>query len=135
MQDAQLLETNSRNANTGQLLGFVAECGVKAVLLWLGYPKDHQGSPVRQPGLTNLRQHIDRLSTTLPLIETFIVSASGRSGAKYLALIPNILHFADWSVDHRYYKETAIPNSLANWKIAAQEVMKMLDQATKDGMS
>src|SRR5579864_7426529 len=45
MHDAGLLETNSRRANSGQLLGFAAECGLKAVMVWLGYPVDTQGSP------------------------------------------------------------------------------------------
>lgn len=38
MQDALMLESANRKANSGQLLGFTAECGVKAVMVWLGYP-------------------------------------------------------------------------------------------------
>lgn len=136
MHDAGLLETNSRRANSGQLLGFAAECGIKAVMVWLGYPVDAQGSPQWFRGQPhNLRAHIENISGRLPDIEAFTVGTSGRSGSKYLAMIPGIIHFSTWSVDHRYYRESSLPNSFMDWKAAASEVMRMLDEATKDGMS
>jgi hypothetical protein len=136
MQDALILEDKNRKANSGQLYGFVAECGIKALMLWLGYPADGSGSPQRiKQAPHNLRAHIDEISGRIFVIETFVAKVSGRSGARYLAMIPNITHFSTWSVDHRYYRESSIPNSFADWKAAALEVVKMLDQATKDGMS
>jgi hypothetical protein len=136
MQDALMLESANRKANSGQLLGFTAECGVKAVMVWLGYPTDASGSPHNIRGAPhNLRAHVDAISGRLVAIESFVLSISGRSGSAYLALIPSINHFSSWSVDHRYYREASIPNSFADWKTAALEVMAMLDQATKDGMS
>jgi hypothetical protein len=48
-------------------------------------------------------------------------------------MFPNIGNFSDWLPDHRYYDETAIPTSLNNWKTAADEVGKMIDQAFLDG--
>lgn len=136
MHDAALLETNARFANSGQLLGFVAECGIKALMLWLGYPRDTQGGPrsFRNQNY-NLRVHINELAGTIGMIETFVVSVSGRSGSRYISMIPNIAHFSNWSVDHRYFRESAIPNTFADWKLAAREVISLLDQATMDGMS
>jgi hypothetical protein len=136
MHDAALLETTNRKANSGQLLGFVAECGIKALMLWLGYPTNPQGSPQKYRGRGyNLRSHIDDISGRIHDIHTFVLGASGRSGSRYLAMVPNITHFLNWSIDYRYYREADIPNSFADWKMAALEVMAMLDQATKDGMS
>lgn len=132
-QDASLLENNSRLANAGQLYGFCAECGIKALLISRGYPTDNEGSPVSKPPTseTNIRKHIDQLVAIKTQIDT---SASGRSGAKYLALIPNFCSFVDWSVDHRYYDQHQIPPSLPTWKRAATEMMKMMDMAISDGV-
>lgn len=115
-QDAGLLEDNSRLANAGQLYGFCAECGIKALLLSLGYPTAADGSPIdrREHRMQNssipyVREHINKLTEIKNELDTY---ASGRSGAKYLALIPNIHFFSDWSVDHRYYDQHQIPSSL-----------------------
>lgn len=132
-QDAQLLEENSRLANAGQLYGFCAECGIKALLISLGYPTDADGSPIRNPPTdeANIRKHIDQLVAIKTQIDA---SASGRSGAKYLALIPNIGSFSDWLVEHRYYAQHQIPLSLPAWKGAATEMMQMMDIAISDGV-
>jgi hypothetical protein len=135
MNDADLLEVNHRNANAGQLHGFVAECGIKAIMRWLGYPTDSEGSPLSLNKAHNLRAHIENIAGRIQIIEAFVSSVSGRSGSKYLAMIPNITNFSSWSISHRYYREADLPNSFADWKVAAVEVIKMLDQATKDGMS
>lgn len=137
-QDARLLEDNSRLANAGQLYGFCAECGIKALLISLGYPTVADGSPIghREHGMQNpripyIRVHIDKLTEIKNELVTY---ASGRSGAKYLALIPNIGSFVDWSVDHRYYDQHQIPASLPAWKGAATEMMQMMDTAISDGV-
>lgn len=137
-QDASLLEGNSRLANAGQLYGFCAECGIKALLISLGYPTDPDGSPIgrgehkrQNPSIPFIREHINKLTEIKNELDTY---ASGRSGAKYLALIPNIGSFMDWSVDHRYYNQNQIPLSLPAWKEAATEMMKMMDIAISDGV-
>lgn len=38
--DGELLINNDRQANAGQLYGFAAECGIKWLLVWKGYPTD-----------------------------------------------------------------------------------------------
>ncbi|MGA7750080.1 MAG: hypothetical protein WCA63_08015, partial [Gallionella sp.] len=109
-QDAGLLETNGRTRNAGQLYGFSAECGIKALLIALGYPTDVEGSPVSNPpsGTPKVRKHIHELVGMIGGIQNY---ANGRSGAKYTALFPNVTNFSDWSVDHRYWADIAIPNS------------------------
>lgn len=132
-QDAGLLETNGRTGNAGQLYGFSAECGIKALLVGLNYPTDADGSPVRTPpaGTPQVRKHVHQLVDIIGDIQNYV---HGRNGAKYTALFSNITNFSDWSVDHRYWADTAIPKSLPAWKAAAEEVMGMLDAASLDGV-
>jgi hypothetical protein len=129
MHDAILLEANNRLPNAGHLYGYVAECGLKALLTWHGHPTDGEGSPVRS---SPFREHVDQLvvTSTLTSLKLFV---STRSGAKYLAMIPSINAFHDWKVHHRYYSEAALPASFLKWKAAAHEVGRMLDQARLDG--
>ena len=136
--DALFLEKDSRIANAGQLYGFCAECGIKALLILLGYPIDADGSPIdrkehrkQDPKIPYIREHINKLTAIKNEIDIY---ASGRSGARYLALIPNMGSFVDWSVDHRYYDQHQIPSSLPAWKRAATEMMKMMDVAFSDGI-
>jgi hypothetical protein len=51
-----------------------------------------------------------------------------------MATLPSLAHFDDWSVDHRYWRDVALPlTSVAQWRSAAVEVTQMLDQAKQDG--
>lgn len=131
LADAELLDANNRSANAGHLYGYMAECGLKALLIGHGYPTDADGSP-RQNN-PNVRVHINMLVIpgTLQFLRLWL---AGRSGARYLAMISSIDDFSDWRVEHRYYSETALPNSLAKWKAAAYEVGRMLDQAKTYGI-
>jgi hypothetical protein len=131
--DAVLLESNARIENAGQLYGFAAECGIKAILVGLNYPTDADGSPVRKPpvGTPQVRKHVHQLVAVIGDIQNYV---QGRNGAKYIALIPNIGSFSNWDIEHRYWTDTAIPNSLPAWKVATKEVMGMLDAATLDGV-
>jgi hypothetical protein len=128
-QDAELLWANMREANAGHLYGFVAECGIKAILVSSGSIQvDASGDiPQRNP----FRLHADKLSGQINQIHSFL---QGRTSVKYLAQVPNIADFSDWSTDHRYYDESALPPSTAKWRSAAQQVMSMLDQAKIDGV-
>ena len=131
--DATLLESNVRIPNAGQLYGLSAECGIKAVLIGLGYPINLDGSPPKIPpgGTPKIREHVNILANSIAAIQLY---AHGRNGAKYTAMLSNISDFADWNVDHRYYDESAIPHSLSAWQIASAEVMKMVDSALLDGV-
>lgn len=131
MTDAALLEANGRLPNAGYLYGYVAECGLKAILILHGYPTDSEGSPLNTD---NFKVHINRLvvPTTITSLRTFL---SGRSAATFLSLIPSISDFSDWDVAHRYYAEAALPGSFAKWKAAALEVGRMLDHARTSGLT
>jgi hypothetical protein len=49
-------------------------------------------------------------------------------------MMPNLKAFSNWDTSHRYYDELSIPTSLTNWRTAAEEVIRMLDQAKLDGV-
>jgi hypothetical protein len=125
-EDAKLLEATGRLPNAGHLYGFVAECGLKALLVWDGNQTDAEGS------LPSFRVHVDQLLIT-GTFTRFRSLVAGRSGARYLSMMPKIGDFSDWKVQHRYFSEVALPASFAKWKAAAHEVGRMLDQARLDG--
>jgi hypothetical protein len=59
----------------------------------------------------------------------------GPQASKYMASMPNLFHFSNWSIDHRYWDDAALPsNSVPDWRTAAKEVTTMLDQAKQDGV-
>lgn len=137
--DAEYLTADNRHANAGQLFGFCAECGLKALLISQGYPRNQDGSPSKNrkqleahnPPLPYIRIHINELQKIFTNIQQW---ESGR-GANYLAMIEqSITNFSDWSTDHRYYAENKIPLSLPQWQQAARNAMLMLQQATIDGV-
>lgn len=126
--DAELLLSQTRQANAGHLYGFAAECGVKALLVWKGYPSDPvSGDIEKKPN--KFRVHIHELTKNINMVYTFL---DGRGAAKYLAMIPSIGDFSDWKTDHRYYIESELPPSVLNWRNASREIMHMLDQAMLD---
>jgi hypothetical protein len=127
--DGELLIKNGRQANAGQLYGFTAECGIKWLLVWKGYPTDPISGEIVEKG-KKFRAHIHELIKNIHLVHTFL---DGRGALKYMAMIPGIGSFSDWKTDHRYYIDSALPPSLLNWQKAAREIMQMLDEATLDG--
>jgi hypothetical protein len=119
------------------LYGFTAECGIKWLLVWKGYPTDLTSGEIAKKGSDEIvkmgkkfRVHIDGLIKNIHLVHTFL---DGRGGLKYMAMIPGIENFSDWKTDHRYYIDSALPPSLLNWQKSAREIMKMLDEALLDG--
>lgn len=80
---------------------------------------------------TSGRKHINELVNAYISVQCFL---EGRSGARYLAMIPRIASYSDWSTDHRYYRKSALPrSSYGAWRAAAAEVGKVLDAALLDG--
>jgi hypothetical protein len=129
-QDAlQLLESH-RHGNAGQLFGFAAESGLKAILVACGVPTDADGGiPKKSP----LRRHMpelgDRLVTDGQLVP------DGRFSTIYMAKLGRLEAFHDWSVDQRYWADEALPiESVSRWRDSAGEIMAMLDQANEDGV-
>lgn len=138
MLDAESLFNINRHATAGQLYGFVAECGLKALLLACGIAPGSDGGvpenhPTSQGKRHPLRQHMPNL--TGRIIAHGQLIPDGPQATKYMATMPSLGLFNDWSVDHRYWRDTALPlASVANWRSAAKEVSTMLDQAKQDGV-
>jgi hypothetical protein len=75
------------------------------------------------------------MPTLAEAMATLAVIPDGRNATRYVSMLPGLLHFSDWSVDHRYWSELALPmSSVSHWRAAAQEVGAMLDAATADGV-
>ena len=128
--DGRLLQQHERLANAGQLFGFSVECGLKALLLVCGVPADAEGGI---PGGHKFRTHMpvlkDRIEANGQLVP------DGALSARYWALLPGIGNLGDWSVDHRYWRESELPlGSIPRWESAAGEINDMLDQAREDGV-
>jgi hypothetical protein len=128
--DAGLLLQQGRQANAGQLLGFTMECGLKALLIACGVQTDKDGS---LPERNKFRQHMPELTKRINLFGHLI--PDGAKAQRYLARLPSREDFKDWKVDHRYFRESALPlASLPAWQSAANEVGELLDQITTDGI-
>ena len=138
LTDAETLFNQGRLANAGQLYGFVAECGLKAMLLACGVtPSADGGIPAEHPAKPAkphpLRQHMPSLTGRIAAHGQLI--PDGQQATRYMATMLSLGHFNDWSVDHRYWRDAALPlASVARWRHAAQEVSTMLDQAKQDGV-
>lgn len=128
--DALQLLASHRHGNAGHLFGFAAESGLKAVLVACGVPTDADGGI---PQGHRLRQHVptlgDRLVTDGHLVP------DGRFATIYMAKVSSLGDFRDWSIDHRYWADAALPvASVSRWRNCAAEIMAMLDQASEDGV-
>lgn len=138
MTDAEALFNTGRLANAGQLYGFVAECGLKALLIACGIQPDADGGipekrPLSAKGSHPLRTHVPKLMTNITA--DFRLIPDGAQAARYLALVPNRNDFHDWRIDHRYCRDAALPTASVNqWRAAAREIAAMLDQAKQDGV-
>jgi len=138
LTDAETLFNQGRSANAGQLYGFAAECGLKAMLLACGVaPSADGGIPGEHPAKPGkshpLRQHMPYLIGRIAAHGQLI--PDGPQATKYMATMPNLGCFTNWSVDHRYWNDAALPLTFVpNWRSAAQQVSTMLDQAKQDGM-
>lgn len=128
--DAVFLQADRRNANAGHLYGFVAECGLKALLVAGGLQTKSDGDIEQNRKGANFRLHVDKLANQINMIHSFL---DGRTMTGYLAHIPDIANFCDWDTSHRYFDESQIPAALERWGAAALQVMKMLDMAKADG--
>lgn len=138
LHDGETLYGIGRHANAGQLFGFAAECGLKAMLIACKVPAGSDGGlpesdPTKPQKKHPLREHVPQLMNRIAQLRHLI--PDGVSATRYLAVLPGLIHFTNWSIDHRYWRETALPlASVADWRVAAIEVGTMLDQAKQDGV-
>ena len=130
LRDAHFLMTHGSRANAGQLLGFSIECGLKALLIASGITQDADGGIASN---TKFRQHMPTLDNRI-VSEGHLIPDGPRT-THYRAMLPSLSALSDWKVDHRYYREAALPlTSLNSWDLAALELNDMLDQAIVDGV-
>lgn len=124
-RDAELLFVNERWANSDQLYGFSAECGLKAVMVALGMPLDSQGGPSE----SRFRKHVHELWSE------FCAFMQGRHGFRYLRMIPRQSPFSTWSHHQRYAAEsnfsmdTTVPH-----RLGAERVRRMVQLAEEDSL-
>lgn len=137
MADAETLFQSGRPANAGQLYGFVAECGLKALLVACKVPTGPDGGIAKNNPANSkqypFRKHVPVLMDHIVAHHTLI--PDGALATKYMATINSVANLKDWSVNHRYWRESALPlSSVPIWRVAAQDIGKMLDQAKEDGV-
>ena len=117
--DAELLYSHARWPNADHLYGLSAECGLKAVMRFLGMPAD---TP------TKYRKHVREL---WPIFEDF---ARGRDGGRYVRMLPGGAPFADWSHDDRYAHRSHFNHEgVEPHRLAAQGVRTMVGSMEQDG--
>ena len=104
------------------------------ILVASNVPIDTEGSIDRMPGVRGkgFRDHWPHLGQALTDLAGAI--PDGRTATTYLSLIPNLAHFSNWLIEHRYWRDAALPlAAVGRWQAAAAEVMAALDQAKEDG--
>ncbi|MCE2542715.1 MAG: SAM-dependent methyltransferase [Acidobacteria bacterium] len=122
-EDGELLFNNERWANADQMYGFSAECGLKAVMKYLGMTVDTAGVPEEK-----YRKHVQEL---WPI---FIDYAERRGGKRYLRRLPPGEPFADWSHHDRYaHRATFTKDSVEPHQAAAQRILDMVESSVQDG--
>lgn len=128
LRDAQVLQHAGHLANAGQLFGICVECGLKSLLVRGGAAVDADG---------NLdwayRKHMPHLDT---LINGLTTLPDGRAASALQSRLPNLAALANWAIEHRYWREAAIPlaTSLADWELSAREMDALLDEAAGGGV-
>jgi hypothetical protein len=74
------------------------------------------------------------LPSLVPMLMQHQAQASGKVASTYMALMPGLSDFADWTIGHRYCRADRSPLSAPRWRLAAKETQVMLDQALLDGL-
>lgn len=129
IRDAHLLQHARHLANAGQLFGICVECGLKALLVRGGAPVNADGDLLDW----NHKKHMPQLAT---LINGMTTLPDGRAASMLQSRLPNLASLANWKIDHRYWRESAIPlaTSLEAWEWSALEVDALLDEIAAGGV-
>jgi hypothetical protein len=129
LADAELLHLQARPANADHLAGLAAECALKALIAgFLGGHINHNDFVVHPHTGVPLRQHVD---TLWPEVSIIVRNRSANALMPLLTSQP----FADWSVNERYCDGSHLAaTTVASHISAAQEVIRILQQAHLDGM-
>ncbi|POA51182.1 MULTISPECIES: SAM-dependent methyltransferase [unclassified Pseudomonas] len=124
MVDAEMLFLASRLANSDQLFGFAAECGLKTLMLHFGMVIKQDGSPKG----TDDRVHADKVWGRY---DTY--RANSVHGANYA--LPSQNPFQDWGAPQRYVHSGEIlqPRVDAH-RAAAGAVAALVRKARLEGL-
>ena len=105
------------------MYGFSAECGLKAVMLSLGMPVDDTGKPIE-------REHQEHVPRIWRVFEDFV---SGRSGERYVRILPADEPFGDWSHHNCYaHRQHFNRADVARHRKAARGVRGLVQRLTED---
>ena len=122
-EDAEVLLAHDRWANADQLYGLSAECGLKAVMQFLGMHVDDRG-PIDQ----KYRKHVQELWPA------FVTFAQNRNGARFLSKLPAGTPFDDWSHHNRYADRRHFHRAnVEPHREAARGVIPMVELAAQSG--
>jgi hypothetical protein len=125
-EDAEILLTQSHEANADHLFGLSAECSLKAVMLALGMAIDADGAPAD-------RGHKVHMPELWAVFQSF---AEGRLASRYLEPLDKANPFSDWAVDQRYWARFAIAAPApSRHKTAAVQCRLSLEKLLFDGMT
>ena len=124
-EDAELLFSHSRWANSDQAYGFSAECGLKAVMQSHGMKVDAYGKPEDH-------QHAQHIQKLWSACSAFL---HGRLARRYLLLLPTGAPFADWSQHDRYtHSMHFTASTVGPHRTAARAIRHMVQQLAQDGL-
>ncbi|MDR1962160.1 MAG: hypothetical protein LBQ50_00060 [Planctomycetaceae bacterium] len=119
--DAEYLQNDNRLPNAGQLYGFSAECGIKAL--------------IEKTGAKPTKDHAHQLVNLLPTLQ---IEAQGRLSAQYLAKIDQkkFNAWGTWHTDQRYEAEKDISQmkDFNDWYASAKNVSEVLEEGRIDGV-
>ena len=129
LRDAEYLHAGGFAPNAGQLYGFCVECALKAVLVSCGVARDASGNVTQGSRFkVHMPKLVDQITADVPF------GPEGRRAAAYVAQFPEIADMDDWSIDHRYFKEAALPvASIDRWRMVAMQARGLLDTLKLDG--
>ena len=126
-KDAVLLKESRSLANADQLFGLSAECALKAVMVACG-------APTLASGDLGLREHWVHMPN---LWGEYHALVQGRTRQRYLAPldVAGDEPFAEWGVQQRYFRESALPGGSARIRHekAAGACQVVLERAILDG--
>jgi hypothetical protein len=122
-EDGILLESQGRYANADHVLGFSAECSLKAVMLGIGHPQARGGWP------DGYATHVNYLWSE------FQSWAHGLLDANYVAYMDPGNPFSTWHVNQRYEGRQNFTDALVEGhKIAADGCRRLLKELILDGV-
>lgn len=127
-QDARYLLDQKRLGNTGQLLGFAAECGMKSMLVACGAPVTAAGDVTKA---SRFREHLPKLIDLMDQIENL---SDSRLAGEFLARIGDLDRLRDWDIHHRYWSDAELPiASVSDWQQATHDILLAIDNVTGSG--